>query len=171
MAISEDKSKRFDERYDRMLPVDVRFGLSKQLADVPLRLSVTAWNLTNGICLIMMPATALPPVKWRRKIRSAPICSAIWCSVWSGCPSDRLYIGVGYNYKTRYRHGHIFRSFFSGFSACAGINVKQIFSRNSFGSASYRSYHIHAQPVDASVGIPRSLFNNKCCRQGIRNKR
>ena len=40
-------------------------------------------------------------------------------------PTDRFYIGVGYNYKTRTDMGTYSRSFFSGFSACAGVNVRQ----------------------------------------------
>ena len=76
---------------------------------------------------------------------------------------------MGYSATRRvYRHGftHITRSFFSGFSACAGANVKQFFGRNETLGSSFRhrSYHI---PVLLSlsarhVGILQNLFNNKC---------
>ncbi len=117
--------KRFNERYDR-LPVDVRLGLSKQLADVPLRLSVTAWNLTKW----HLPyydagdgsATATEMEK-KDSFGSNLFRHLVFGVEW--LPSDRFYAGVGYNYKTRTDMGTYSRSFLSGFSACAGINVRQ----------------------------------------------
>lgn len=116
--------KRFNERYDRM-PVDVRFGLSKQLADVPLRLSVTAWNLTKW----HLPyydagdGSATSEMEEKDSFGSNLFRHLVFGVEW--LPSDRLYIGVGYNYKTRTDMGTYARSFFSGFSACAGINVSR----------------------------------------------
>jgi hypothetical protein len=38
-------------------------------------------------------------------------------------PSSNFYFGVGYNYKTRTDMSTYSRSFLSGLSACAGLNV------------------------------------------------
>ncbi len=40
-------------------------------------------------------------------------------------PSDKFYVGVGYNYKTRTDMSTYSRSFLSGFSLSAGLNVRR----------------------------------------------
>ncbi|MDE5923623.1 MAG: hypothetical protein K2G79_09070, partial [Muribaculum sp.] len=110
--------------YDR-LPVDLRLGLSKQLADVPLRLSVTAWNLTKW----HLPyydagdGSAGSDMEKKDSFGSNLFRHLVFGVEW--LPSDRLYIGVGYNYKTRTDMGTYSRNMLSGFSACAGINVSR----------------------------------------------
>lgn len=113
--------KRFHESYDR-LPIDVRLGWSQSFGNFPVRFSVTAWNLTKW----HMPyvetgdGTEEPEVKdsfgsnlMRHLVFSADLIS-----------SDRFYIGLGYNYKTRSDMATYHRSFLSGWSLAAGINVK-----------------------------------------------
>ena len=116
--------KRFNESYDR-LPIDVRIGWSKMLADVPLRLSVTAWNLTKW----RLPyydsgdGSASSEMKIKDSFASNLFRHLVFAVEYM--PSDRFYIGLGYNYKTRTDMATYQRSFLSGFSIGAGINVKR----------------------------------------------
>lgn len=116
--------KRFNDTYDR-LPVDVRLGFTKELDNLPLRLSVTAWNLT----------------KWRLPYYDAgdgssgtgPVLKDSFSSnlfrhlVFAAelVPNDRFHIGIGYNYKTRTDMGTYSRSFLSGLSVEAGLSVSK----------------------------------------------
>lgn len=115
--------KRFNETYDR-LPVDVRIGWSKTFGSFPVRFSVTAWNLTKWHLPYVDAGdgsdTANPEVKdkfmsnlFRHLVFGADLIS-----------SDNFYIALGYNYKTRTDMSTYSRSFVSGFSLGAGLNVK-----------------------------------------------
>lgn len=116
--------KRFNNTYDR-LPVDVRLGLTKELDNVPIRVSVTAWNLN----------------KWRLpyydagdgSLATGPVLKDSFASnlfrhlVFAAelVPNDRFHIGLGYNYKTRTDMGTYSRSFLSGLSIEAGLSVSK----------------------------------------------
>lgn len=116
--------KRFNESYDRM-PVDVRIGWSQTLSEMPLRLSVTAWNLTKW----HLPyydsgdGTDASEGKIKDSFGSNLFRHLVFGAEYM--PSERFYIGLGYNYKTRTDMATYQRSFLSGFSICAGINVKR----------------------------------------------
>lgn len=115
--------KRFDRRYDR-LPFDIRLGWTQSFASLPIRFSITAWNLT----------------KWKLPYIDAGDGSAESGHVLKDSfssnlfrhlvfaadfvPSDRFHIGIGYNYKTRTDMSTYSRSFLSGFSLGAGLRVK-----------------------------------------------
>ncbi|MBO4942577.1 MAG: type IX secretion system protein PorQ [Muribaculaceae bacterium] len=115
--------KRFNDSYDR-LPFDIRLGWSKSLGSLPLRLSITAWNLTKW----HLPYTetgdgssgAKPQVKdsfmsnlFRHLVFGIDLIS-----------SPNYYISLGYNYKTRTDMSTYNRNFLSGFSLGGGIKVK-----------------------------------------------
>lgn len=115
--------KRFNDSYDR-LPFDIRLGWSKSLGSLPLRLSITAWNLTKW----HLPYTetgdgssnAKPEVKdsfmsnlFRHLVFGVDLIS-----------SPNYYISLGYNYKTRTDMSTYNRNFLSGFSLGGGIKVK-----------------------------------------------
>lgn len=117
--------KRFDRAYDR-LPIDLRLGWSQSFGQLPIRFSVTAWNLTrwkmpyydtgdgsdkdnDGTSLKQSFASNL----FRHLIFAADFI-----------PSEKFHIGIGYNYKTRTDMSTYKRSFLSGFSIGAGIRVK-----------------------------------------------
>lgn len=118
--------KRFDNAYDR-LPIDVRAGISKRLGESPIKLSVTAWNLT----------------KWRLPYYdngdgsedSEPVIKDSFGSnlmrhlVFAAdiTPSERFSLSIGYNNKIRTDMATYSRNILSGFSLGAGFNV------NSFG--------------------------------------
>lgn len=114
--------KRFNERYDR-LPVDVRLGWTQSFPGLPVRFSVTAWNLTKW----SLPyyehgdgtADARPELKdsfgsnlMRHLVLAADLV-----------PDSRFHIGVGYNYKTRTDMATYSRNLLSGFSIGGGLNI------------------------------------------------
>lgn len=112
--------KRFNESYER-LPIDVRLGWSQSFGTFPVRFSVTAWNLTKWKLpyLDAGDGTGTPELKdsfksnlFRHLVFGADIIA-----------SPNYYIGLGYNYKTRTDMSTYTRSFLSGFSLCAGLNV------------------------------------------------
>lgn len=115
--------KRFNESYDR-LPVDIRLGISKSFGSLPVTWSVTAWNLTrwhlpfydNG------DGTESSSPQIKDKFGSNLLRHLIFAADF--IPSEKFHVGIGYNYKTRTDMSTYKRSFLSGFSACAGINVR-----------------------------------------------
>lgn len=115
--------KRFSESYDR-LPVDVRLGWSKGLNAVPVRLSVTAWNLTRW----KLPyyeigdGTSSAPPELKDSFASNLFRHLVFAA--ELIPNDRFYIGVGYNYKTRTDMSTYSRNFLSGLSFSTGVRVK-----------------------------------------------
>lgn len=115
--------KRFDQTYDR-LPVDVRLGWSQSFGNFPVRFSVTAWNLTkwslpyysidnNSENAEFVKKDSFGSNLFRHLIFAADLIA-----------SQNWYVGLGYNYKTRTDMSTYHRSFLSGFSLAAGINVK-----------------------------------------------
>lgn len=114
--------KRFDESYDR-LPVDVRLGWAQTFGTFPVRFSITAWNLTKW----HLPyydngdgsSTDAPELKdsfgsnlFRHLVFGADII-----------PSEKVYLSLAYNYKTRTDMNTYSRSFLSGWSIGAGLNT------------------------------------------------
>ncbi len=115
--------KRFNDSYDR-LPFDIRLGWSQTLGSLPLRLSITAWNLTKW----HLPYTETgdgssgnkPEVKdkfmsnlFRHLVFGIDLVS-----------SPNYYLSLGYNYKTRTDMSTYNRNFLSGFSLGGGVKVK-----------------------------------------------
>lgn len=115
--------KRFNETHDR-LPADIRLGFTKGLNNLPFRLSVTAWNLTKWDLPYTDPGdgTTSEEPQIKDSFSSNLFRHLIFAADY--IPSNRFHIGVGYNYKTRTDMTTYSRSLISGFSACAGINVK-----------------------------------------------
>lgn len=114
--------KKFYESYDK-LPTDVRIGWSQSFGSLPVRFSITAWNLTKW----SLPyyeygdgtADTEPKIKdsfgsnlMRHLVFSADLVS-----------SPNWYLGLGYNYKTRTDMQTYHRNMISGFSLAAGISV------------------------------------------------
>lgn len=115
--------KRFQDSYDR-LPIDVRIGLTKSFGSLPINWSITAWNLTKWHLPYYDNGDGTddsdPEIKdsfgsnlFRHLIFAADFV-----------PSEKFHIGIGYNYKTRTDMATYKRSFLSGFSVCAGLNVR-----------------------------------------------
>ncbi len=115
--------KRFNDSYDR-LPVDVRIGFTKGLSDLPIRLSVTAWNLTKWSLPYYDPGdgTTIDAPELKDSFGSNLFRHLIFGVDF--IPSERFHFAIGYNYKSRTDMSTYSRSLLSGFSASVGINVK-----------------------------------------------
>lgn len=114
--------KRFNDTYDR-LPFDVRLGWSQALGSLPLRLSVTAWNLTKWHLPYVDAGDGSDSSQWETKDK---FMSNLFRHLVFGLDlitSPNYYISLGYNYKTRTDMSTYTRSFISGFSLGAGLKV------------------------------------------------
>lgn len=114
--------KRFDEHYDR-LPVDVRLGWTKSTASLPVRFSITAWNLTKWSLPYYETGdgSSSEPLVLKESFASNLFRHLIFAADF--IPSDKFHLGVGYNYKTRTDMSTYSRSFLSGFSIGAGLKT------------------------------------------------
>ena len=114
--------KRFQDRYDR-LPVDLRLGWTQSFGSLPIRFSITAWNLTKW----KMPyyETGDGTTDDDFEIKSSFASNLFRHLVFAAdfVPSEKFHIGIGYNYKTRTYMSTYSRNFLSGFSIGAGLNV------------------------------------------------
>lgn len=115
--------KRFDQAYDR-LPIDLRLGWSQSFGTLPIRFSITAWNLTKWKLPYYDPGdgTASDGLTIKESFGSNLFRHLIFAADF--IPSEKFHIGIGYNYKTRTDMSTYSRNFLSGFSIGAGMNVK-----------------------------------------------
>ncbi len=117
---------KFNETYDR-LPWDIQLGFSKFLTNTSIRISVTATHLTKW---------ELP--YYTREDQNSTTSDLIEKNSFSDnlfrhltfaaeyVPSDKFYIGIGYNHKTRTDMSTYSRNFISGFSIATGIKTSSI---------------------------------------------
>lgn len=134
--------KRFNESYDR-LPVDLRLGWSQSFGSLPIRFSITAWNLTKWKLPYYDSGDGTTDFEIKDSFSSNLFRHLIFAADF--IPNEKFHIGLGYNYKTRTDMSTYSRSFLSGFSIGAGMNVKAF----SFGVA-------FAQP---HTGATTFMFN------------
>lgn len=115
--------KRFDETYHR-LPFDIRAGWTQSFGTFPVRFSVTAWNLTKW----HLPyydegdGSESDPGKMVDSFGSNLLRHLVFAADF--IPSERFYVGIGYNYKTRTDMSSYSRSLLSGVSLAAGLRLK-----------------------------------------------
>lgn len=114
--------KKFNDEGDR-LPIDIRLGWSQTFGTFPMRLSVTAWNLTKW---------NLPYYEYSNgaadghTVEKSSFSSNLFRHLVFGADlvtSPNWYLGVGYNYKTRTDMQTYHRNMLSGFSLSGGIRV------------------------------------------------
>ena len=117
--------KRFAEHYDR-LPWDIQLGYSQSLNNGPFRLSITAVDLTKW----KLPYYAREdsndpnsPLVLKDKFISNLFRHLIFAIEYA--PSDKFYVGVGYNHRTKTDMATYARNFMSGFSAGAGLRTSK----------------------------------------------
>lgn len=115
--------KRFDQRYDR-LPVDLRVGWTQSVGSLPIRFSITAWNLTKW--KLPYYETGDGSKNGGFKLKDSFSSNLFRHLVFAAdfVPSEKFHIGIGYNYKTRTDMSTYHRSLLSGFSLGAGVRVK-----------------------------------------------
>lgn len=115
--------KKFADTYDK-LPWDVQVGFTKGFTNSPFRISVTLTNLnkwhlpyyaavdnTDGQELVLKDSFG------RNLLRHFTLAAEY-------APTSRIYIGLGYSYKTRTDMSTYARNFVSGFSVAAGLKVR-----------------------------------------------
>lgn len=116
--------KRFNSTYNR-LPIDVRLGISKIFPGLPIRFSITAWNLTKWHLPFYETGDGTSTEDFAVKDK---FMSNLFRHLVFGIdfvPNDRFFVALGYNYKTRTDMSTYSRSFVSGFSLGAGINLRR----------------------------------------------
>ncbi len=116
--------KRFNEEYDH-LPFDIQLGYMQGLGTGPFSLAITAHHLTHW---------KLPYYKHgqnesdlaieEEEYKFIPTFFRHLAFGLQYSPSDRFYVALGYNYKSRGDMSTHQRNFLSGFSLGLGLNVK-----------------------------------------------
>lgn len=114
--------KRFTDSYDR-LPIDVRLGWAKSFGHLPIRFSVTAWNLTKWHLPYYETGDGSndSELKYKDSFTSNLFRHLVFGADF--VPSEKFHIGIGYNYKTRTDMSTYSRNILSGFSIGAGLKV------------------------------------------------
>ena len=118
--------KKFNEEYNSV-PWDIQMGVAKGLSSVPLRISVTATNLRRW---------KLPYMDREDKnsttsalVEKSSFMGSLFRHLTFGVellPSEKFYIGLGYDYRTRSDMATYSRNFLSGFSLAAGLKTSSL---------------------------------------------
>ena len=139
--------KRFDNDYDR-LPFDIQLGWMQRLGSSPFQLSITAWHLNKW----NLPYYDMEDNGSEIRVLKQGFMSNLFRHLVFGlqyAPSDKFYIALGYNYKTRTDMSTYNRNILSGFSIGAGLKVKSF----ALGVA-------YAQPHKSGSSIMLNLSTN-----------
>lgn len=112
--------KRFDRDYTH-LPFDIQIGWMQRLGTSPFMLSITAWHL-NKWSLPYYSHSDSGESELKDSFFSNLMRHLVFGLQYS--PTDRFYIALGYNNKTRTDMSTYRRNFLSGFSAGFGLKVK-----------------------------------------------
>lgn len=116
--------KRFNTTYD-LLPFDIRLGIAKKFGTLPIRFSITAWQLTKWHLPFYETGDGTTDEEFKVK---DTFFSNLFRHLIFGVdfiPSERFYVALGYNYKSRTDMSTYKRSFVSGFSLAAGLNLRR----------------------------------------------
>ncbi len=116
--------KRFNDVHDS-LPTDVRLGISKMFTGLPVRVSITAWNLTKWHLPYWETGDGTTSDNMTEKDNFKSNLFRHLVFGFDIIPSDRFYLAIGYNYKTRTDMSTYTRSMLSGFSMAAGLNLRR----------------------------------------------
>jgi len=116
--------KKFNEFKDN-LPWDIQVGVSKMLGMAPIRLHLTAYDLRHWSSPYYTPQDVNNPNSTliekesfgSNLLRHLVIAADI-------LPTDNLYLGIGYNYRTRTDMATYKRDFMSGLSVAGGLKVR-----------------------------------------------
>ncbi len=117
--------KRYNEKFERM-PIDVQLGYTQSLAHAPIRISITARHLTRW----NLPYHTIESSSVNGNnsiVEKSGVVDNLFRHLIFGVeylPTDRIYIGLGYNYKTRTDMKTSKRNMLSGFSIGGGIKVR-----------------------------------------------
>jgi len=124
LANAGGQIKKFNNTSER-LPFDIRVGIAKIFPGFPARFSITAWNLTKWHLPFWETGDGTTTEDFHKKDKFS---SNLFRHLVFGIdfiPSDRFFVALGYNYKTRTDMSTYSRSFLSGFSLGAGLNLRR----------------------------------------------
>ncbi len=113
--------KRFQDNYDH-LPFDVQLGITKGLGE-SFSINITAWQLTKW----KLPYYKHTDSDGHESKKKSNFGSNLLRHLVFGIeymPTDRFYLDLGYNYKTRTDMSTYQRNFLSGFSIGAGFRAR-----------------------------------------------
>lgn len=118
--------KKFNDVYNS-LPWDIQMGWSKILSSAPVRVSVTATNLNkwNMPYMEREDKNSTTSNLVEKKSFMSNLFRHLTFAV-ELLPSDKFYVGLGYDYKTRTDMVNYSRNFISGFSLAAGLKTKSL---------------------------------------------
>ena len=140
--------KRFDEAYDR-LPFDIQLGWMQRLGKSPFQLAITAMHLTKW----SLPYLAHEIENGiETEVMKDSFGSNLFRHLIFGlqyAPSDKFYVGLGYNHKMKTDMSTYQRNFLSGFSVGVGFKVK-----------SFALGVSYAQPHKAGTSIMLNISAN-----------
>ncbi|MDE6298584.1 MAG: type IX secretion system protein PorQ [Muribaculaceae bacterium] len=139
--------KRFDRAYDR-LPFDIQLGWMKGLGNSPFSLSVTAFNLTRWHLQYYDHSDDDGIKKKELKESFGKNFFRHFIFGVQYQPTDKVYVDLAYNYKTRSDMSTYQRNFLSGFSVGLGIKTRTF----SVG-ASYAMPHKSASTLLINLGL------------------
>lgn len=128
--------KKFNEFKDN-LPWDIQVGFSKMLGHAPLRLHVTAYELarwSSPYYKIQDVANPNSDLIKKESFGSNLLRHVVFAV--DVLPTDNIYLGVGYNYRTRTDMATYKRDFMSGLSVAGGLKVRAF----GFGAAFARPH-------------------------------
>lgn len=115
--------KRFHETYNR-LPFDIQIGYMQGLGNSPFSLAITARHLTRwNLPYYMHPKDAEGDAQELKSTFMSNFFRHLTFGL-QYSPSDKFYIDLAYDYKTRTDMSAYARNFLSGFSVGTGIRVK-----------------------------------------------
>lgn len=118
--------KKFNDKRDD-LPWDIQLGYSQMLKSAPVRLSITACNLRWWHLPYYTPAdknNSQSELVKKDKFGSNLLRHLVLGVEY--VPTERMWIGLGYNYKVRTDMSTYQRNFLSGMSIGAGLKVKAL---------------------------------------------
>ena len=116
--------KKFNEFKDNV-PWDVQVGMSKMLGKAPIRLHLTAYDLRHWSVPYYKIIDASNPnsgLEEKESFGSNLLRHLVFAA--DVLPSDNLYLGIGYNYRTRTDMATYKRDFMSGLSLAGGLKVR-----------------------------------------------
>ena len=122
--------KSFAETRDR-LPADLEIGITKSLGHAPIRISLTMVDLTRW--------TSDDYFTTGTKLKAGSIFINHFVLAAEFLPSDKFYVGLGYNFRRGYEMTAAGSSHAAGLSFGGGINLKRL----KLGIA-YAKYHVSA---------------------------
>ncbi len=121
--------KRFSDTYNRV-PFDIQLGYMQAIANSPMYISITANNLTRWrIPYYEYNQSGEEKVELKSGFFSNLFRHLIFGLEFQ--PSEKFYVALAYDYKTRTDMASFNRNFLSGFSAGLGFKVRGF----SFGAA------------------------------------